>query len=72
MEKLEIDSFQMCTKENYGPVIFPNDMSFDTSAKLCKLFDSEMFLIEDQTSVQMAMTLMKKANKGNFRLLHIN
>ena len=65
MENFEIDSFQMCTKENYGPVIFPNDMTFHTSAKLCNLFDSNMFVLEDPTSVQMARSLMNQTKEGN-------
>ena len=65
MKKVEIDLFQMCQEKNYGPVIFPNDLTFHTSAKLCNLFDSEMFVLEDPTSVQMARTLMNQTKKGN-------
>ena len=68
MQKIEIDLSKMCKKDNYGPVIFPNEMTFDVSANLCKLFDSEMFLIEDQTSVQMARSLMNQTKKGNYSL----
>ena len=66
MQKIEIDLSKMCKKDNYGPVIFPNEMTFDVSANLCKLFDSEMFLIEDQTSVQMARSLMNQTEKSNY------
>ena len=61
----------MCKKENYGPVIFPNEMTFQGAAKLCNLFDSEIFLIDGQISVQMARSLMNQAKKGTYILLHI-
>ena len=60
----------MCKKNKYGPVIFPNEITFHASTKLCKLFDSEMFLIEDQTSVQIARNLMNQTKKGTFIGLH--
>ena len=56
----------MCKKENYGPVIFPYEMTSQGAAKLCNLFDSEIFLIDDQTSVQMAKSLMNQTKKGNY------
>ena len=58
----------MCKKENYGPVIFPYEMTSQGAAKLCNLFDSEIFLIDDQTSVQMARSLMNQTKKGNYSL----
>ena len=64
MEKFEIDLFQMCNQEKVGPVIFPNEMTSHDSETLCKLFDSEIFLIEDQSSAQIAWSLMNQTKKG--------
>ena len=64
MEKFEIDLFQMCNQEKVGPVIFPNEMTSHDTETLCKLFDSEIFLIEDQSSAQIAWSLMNQTKKG--------
>ena len=55
----------MCKKENYGPVIFPYEMTSQGAAKLCSLVNSQIYLIDDQTSVQMARSLMSQTKKGN-------
>ena len=63
MTKIDVDLSEMCTASSIGPILVPEMLAANDLMQLCHQFSGRMFVIEDESTRQIAVDLRKTKDK---------
>ena len=63
MEEINVDLTEMCMALGLGPVLIPEKLRARHLKKLCNQFSGNAFLIEDESTRQIAVDLRQSQGK---------
>ena len=65
MQKIDIDSSELCKSKKIGPILLPENLPATSMLQLCQKVNGKMFVIKDAETKQTAISLRNSTAFNN-------